>query len=227
VRLTASFALIIFLSASVRAQDNYKTWAAYGGSSDSSQYSSLSQINRGNVRDLKVAWTYPVQDHNHYFFNPIVVHGLMYVLAKDNSIVALDPATGKEIWAHATDAKSRLITNRGINYWESKDGSDRRLLFSQDNQLQAIDARTGRSIETFGKNGKVDLREGLGRNAQGIVLVQSTTPGRVLFGLMIRGRARWSGHSIPFRIQVSTGMRLGRRMHGRRLAARIRGASYQ
>jgi quinoprotein glucose dehydrogenase len=189
VRLTVSFLLVTLLCCTGKAQNNYQNWEAYGGTPDSAQYSSLSQINRANVQDLKVAWTYPVQDHNHYFFNPIIIRGLMYVLAKNNSIVALDPATGKEIWTHPTNPKSRLITNRGINYWESKDGADRRLLFSQDNLLQAIDARTGNSITTFGKNGKVDLREGLGRNAQGIVLVQSTTPGRVFENLIILGSA--------------------------------------
>jgi len=167
----------------------YKNWEVYGGNNDSAQYSALQQVNKSNVRNLKIAWTYPTQDHNHYYFNPIVVHGLMYVLAKNNSIVALDAASGKEIWTHATNQKSHLITNRGINYWESKDGLDRRLLFAQDNFLQAIDARTGDSISSFGVKGRVDLREGLGRDAQGIVLVQSTTPGRVFENLLILGSA--------------------------------------
>ena len=97
-------------------------------------------------------------------FNPLIVDGMMYVLAKNNSIVALDAATGKEIWTHATDAKTTLITNRGIDYWESADRSDRRLLFSLSNQLQELDARTGQSILQFGTNGMVDLRAGLGRD---------------------------------------------------------------
>jgi len=168
---------------------NYRNWSAYGGTSDSAQYSSLRQINRSNVKDLKVAWTYPIPDQNHYFFNPIVVHDLMYVLARNNSIVALNPATGKEVWTHATNPASHLITSRGINYWESADGSDRRLLFSQDNFLHAIDARTGKTIMSFGTLGKVDLRVGLGRDPQGVVLVQSTTPGRVFENLLILGSA--------------------------------------
>ncbi len=76
----------------------------------------------------------------------------MYVLAKNNSIVALDAATGKERWVHE-NAKGR-ITTRGINYWESKDRTERRLLFSINSQLQAIDAVTGESIDSFGVNGK-------------------------------------------------------------------------
>jgi quinoprotein glucose dehydrogenase len=69
---------------------------------------------------------------------------MMYVLAKDNTIVALDAASGKLLWVHENGRGP--ITTRGINYWESKDRSDRRLLYSFENRLQAIDARTGKSI---------------------------------------------------------------------------------
>ncbi len=122
----------------------YSDWSQYGGSPDSSQYSSLTQINRANVSHLKVAWTYPIEDTNHYAFNPLVVDGVMYVLAHNNAIVALNAATGKEIWRHDPAPDTKIITNRGINYWESKDRSDRRLLFAANHMLQAIDARTGK-----------------------------------------------------------------------------------
>ena len=113
----------------------------------------------------------------------------MYVLAKHNSIVALDAATGHELWIHPTDPQSRLITYRGINYWESADRSDRRLLFAANNYLQEIDARTGKSILQFGANGLVDLRAGLGRDPESLRLVQSGTPGRVFGNLIILGSA--------------------------------------
>ena len=90
----------------------------------------------------------------------------MYVLARNNSIVALDAATGKEIWTHPPDPRPAIITNRGINYWESKDRTDRRLLFAANHFLQAIDARTGKPIPSFGTNGRVDLKEGLGRDPE-------------------------------------------------------------
>ena len=132
-----------------------------------------------------MAWTYPAGDAN-YLFNPIVVDDVMYVLAKNNSIVALDAATGKERWVHE-NPKGR-ITTRGINYWESKDRTERRLLFSINSQLQAIDAVTGESIDSFGVSGKVDLREGLDRDPSKIS-VQSGTPGRVFEDLIILGSA--------------------------------------
>jgi quinoprotein glucose dehydrogenase len=165
------------------------SWAEYGGSADSSQHSDLTQINRNNVNKLHVIWRYGTGDPGKYLFNPLIVHGVMYVLAKRNSIVALDARTGKELWAHETDPTTTLITNRGINYWESPDGTERRLLFSCNNLLQAIDARTGRRIIDFGQDGRVDLRYGLGRDPERLSLVQSTTPGKVFGNLLILGSA--------------------------------------
>lgn len=97
----------------------YTTWRDYGGSADSAQYSALKQIDRTNVSKLEVAWTYPTGDPGNYLFNPIVVDGVMYVLAKNNSLVALDAASGKEIWTH--EFPKGRITTRGVNYWESRD----------------------------------------------------------------------------------------------------------
>ena len=186
-----SWLLVSLLARAVANRDaqEHLAWSDYGGAPDSAQYSALRQINRSNVEKLRVAWTYSTQDGNKYGFNPLVAHGLMYVLARNNSIVALDAATGREVWVHSTGAKTTLITNRGINYWESEDGSDRRLLFSVNNCLQAIDAGSGKPIPSFGKNGLVDLREGLGRDPARLTLVQSTTPGRVFENLMILGSA--------------------------------------
>ena len=164
-------------------------WSDYAGGEDAAQYSSLAQINRSNVNQLQVAWSYPIPDGKKYLFNPIVVDRTMYVLAKNDSIVALDAATGHELWVHPINAKTRLVTNRGINYWESSDRSDRRLIFAADNFLQEVDARTGQAVVAFGDQGRVDLREGLGRDPESLTLVQSTTPGRVFEDLLIMGSA--------------------------------------
>ena len=88
--------LILALAASSHSSaQSHLTWADYAGSPDSAQYSALRQIHRGNVTQLKVAWTYPIEDANHYSFNPLIVDGVTYVLAHNNAIVALDAATGK------------------------------------------------------------------------------------------------------------------------------------
>ena len=143
---------------------------------------------------LQVAWTYPIGDGNKYLFNPLVVDDLMYVLGKNNSIVALNAATGAVIWTHSPGPGTRLITTRGINYWESKDRSDRRLLFAANQLLRAIDARTGKPIATFGNDGRVDLREGLGRDPKSLTVLQSITPGRVFEDLLILGSATNQGY---------------------------------
>ena len=173
---------------------NYKTWSDYGGGLDAAQYSALGQINRSNVNRLEVAWVYPTGDGRKYVFNPLVVDDLVFVLAKNNSIVALNAATGKEVWTYASPPGTNIITDRGINYWENKDRSDRRLLFASNHVLRAIDARTGKPILTFGKDGGVDLKEGLGRDVRTLRLVQSTTPGKVFENLLILGSATNQGY---------------------------------
>lgn len=173
---------------------DHTTWRDYGGAADSAQYSALKQIDTSNVNKLEIAWTFPTGDNNKYFFNPIVIDRVMYVLARNNSIVALDAGTGKEIWTYTLQPAPKIITNRGINYWESKDRSDRRLLFASDHFLRALDARTGKPIASFGQAGAVDLKQGLDRDPATISLVQSITPGRVFQDLLILGSATNQGY---------------------------------
>jgi quinoprotein glucose dehydrogenase len=131
-----------------------------------------------------VAWKYATGDGGGYLFNPIVVDGTMYVKAK-GGIAAVDAATGKELWVHPVQGS---VTNRGMNYWESKDRTERRLLFSSSQFLQSIDAVTGEPISSFGDNGKVDLRVGLDRDPTKIN-AQSNTPGHVFEDLILLGSA--------------------------------------
>jgi quinoprotein glucose dehydrogenase len=192
--LRALAAAVLLIPAAQTQTHSYKTWSDYGGSSDAAQYSALTQINRSNVAKLQEAWRFPTGDNNRYFFNPLVVDNTIYVMAKKSSIVALNAATGKEIWTYTPDPDTTVITHRGINYWESKDRSDRRLLFASNHALRALDARTGKIIPTFGDNGKVDLKQGLDRDPKVIRLVQSTMPGRVFENLLILGSATNQGY---------------------------------
>ncbi len=88
-------------------------------------------------------------------------------------------------------------TSRGINYWESKDRSDQRLIFSVDSYLQEVNARTGVTINTFGNDGRVNLREGLGRDAKTMGQVQSGSPGHVFENLIILGSAPGELYDSP------------------------------
>jgi quinoprotein glucose dehydrogenase len=137
ILLAIAAAVAIAPSARVGAQQDYKGWRDYGGDAANSKFVPLDQITKANVTKLQVAWTYPTHDSQNYLFNPIVVDDVMYVLARNNSLVALDASTGKEIWIHAN---LRGIASRGINYWESKDRKDRRLILQINHHIQEIDA---------------------------------------------------------------------------------------
>jgi quinoprotein glucose dehydrogenase len=163
-------------------QRSFNTWNQYLGGADSSQYSSLNQINRSNVKQLAMAWSYPTGDAVQYLFNPLVVDGVMYVQAKNNSLVALDAVTGRELWAHAFQGS---VTSRGMNYWESKDRADRRLFTTNGGYLTAIDARTGTTVQSFGDNGRTDLRTGLDRDLTDVPPIQTNNPGRIFEDILI------------------------------------------
>jgi quinoprotein glucose dehydrogenase len=179
-------------AASPKTRPPYSTWMAYGGHTDSMQYSSLAEIDRTNVGSLEIAWFFPVPDRSGNFgFNPIVVDEAMYVLGPSNAIVALDAKTGTHIWTHPVESGSP--GNRGITYWESADRSDRRLIYAAGGALRQIDAQTGRPITTFGDNGRVVMRTGYPRVQGG----PSGTPGRIFENLYITGSNTGEGYFSP------------------------------
>jgi glucose dehydrogenase len=182
-------ALLALAATTLLAQD-YKTWKDYGGGPSSSQYTALTQINKSNVANLKVAWSYKIGENKRYSFNPVIVDNTMYVMGAGNSIVALNATTGKSIWTWTPPPDTKAITNRGINYWESKDRKERRLLLASNHILRAIDANTGKTIESF----HVDLREGLDRDPKLLTVLQSLSPGRIFEDLIIVGSATNQGY---------------------------------
>ena len=154
----ASLAGLAAAAALSAADQPRQSWVDYAGSPDNSHFITAKQIDKSNVSKLDVVWNYPYGETG---FNPIVTRGVVYGKGRNNSLLALDAATGAEIWIHEG---LEGLTRRGINYWESKDGKDRRLIFSLGDYLQELDASTGKSILTFGIDGFVDLRDGLGRD---------------------------------------------------------------
>jgi glucose dehydrogenase len=173
---------IASLSALLGAAQPPREWRDYAGGPDSSRFVAATQITPSNVATLQVAWTYPDGDTD---FNPLVVRDTIYMRAHGNALVAIDAATGAKRWE---SAEIKAFTVRGVNYWESADGSDRRLLLTTQNMLRAFDATTGRPIAGFGKDGAVDLREGLDRDPQ-TVQQQSRLPGKIFEHLIILGSA--------------------------------------
>jgi quinoprotein glucose dehydrogenase len=165
-------------------------WKDYAGSPEGSRYVDFKQITKANVDKLEVAWIYPYAETGN---NPIVARGIIYTHARNKSIVAVDAATGKELWIH--DGLTGMTT-RGMNYWESKDGKDRRLIFCVADYFQEIDANTGKLIRNIGRNGAVDRRDELRRDPN-FMRIQSGTPGKVFEDLIIFGSTTGEGYFSP------------------------------
>jgi quinoprotein glucose dehydrogenase len=167
----------------------YTAWSDYGGSADSMQYSALAHIDRRNVATLQQAWFYRVDDEAvRLGFNPLIVDDVMYVRGAKGRLVALEAATGREIWRSTEEA-----FDRGVSYWESPDRTDRRLMVTSRNGLREVDARTGRLITAFGVGGTVDMRAGSPRRLGG----PSKTPGRIFENLVIVGSQTGEGYGSP------------------------------
>ena len=206
-------ALLVPLSAFAQHTD----WKVYGGGSDNIRYSKLSQISRDNVKRLEVAWTFDTGDAfpgSEMQCNPIIVDGVLYATTPKLRVIALDAATGSLRWSFDPFAGSKApkSRNRGVTYW------DQRIFVVARNYLYSIDARTGKLISGFGEQGRVDLRQGLGRDPESIT-ISATSPGIVYKDLLIMGsltaenlpsapghirafdmrtgKIRWIFHTIP------------------------------
>jgi quinoprotein glucose dehydrogenase len=195
-------ALLLFTLAAVAtpqsAGTSHTTWSTYLGNPDSSHFTSLTQINRSNVSQLQIAWTYDTGNERAYEFNPLIVGRTIYVIAHSCDIVALDATTGRQLWIHHPHSMGqRVEVHRGINYWQSRDGSDQRLFITFDNFLEAIDARTGELIPSFGDGGVINLKEGLGRDPKSMYQIQSGTPGQIFKNLIILGSETGEDYNSP------------------------------
>jgi len=213
--------------ANLTAAPAERNWPVYLGDRGNTHFSQLKQITPGNVGRLEVAWVYHSGDArednlSQIQCNPIIIEGVLYGTTPRLKLVALDAATGHELWRFDPFGNStRLDTlgvNRGVVYWA--DGSDRRVLFSADHFLYAVDAATGRLIEAFGNKGQIDIKDGLGRDVSKLYVV-STTPGSVFRNLLFlpmrvgegpapaapghiraydirTGKIVWTFHTLPY-----------------------------
>lgn len=206
----------LWLAACTPSEKPYTTWPAYNGSKEGIKYSSLTQVNTGNVGRLTPVWTYHTGDadtvhHSQIQCNPIVVNGTLYGVTAAMKLFALDAATGTEKWVFDPNRKTEfdnnrtalhiLINSRGIAYWT--DGrEDERIFFTAGSHTFAVNARTGKVIPTFGNNGSIDLHEGLGRDVSDLFVV-STSPGMVYKNLLIVGtRVHESPPAAPGHIRA-------------------------
>ncbi|HEX4851541.1 MAG TPA: c-type cytochrome, partial [Puia sp.] len=186
---------IIFLNCH-QAKKSYQEWNVYGGQ-DNIHYSALNQIDTNNVNGLKVAWEFHTGDmdtasHSQIQCNPLVVDGVIYAVSPKMKLIALDAATGKKIWdfnpldsMRAMKINSVLNNCRGVSYW-TDGSSDKRIYYTAGSFLFAVDANTGKSIASFGKQGKIDLHDGLDRDVKDLFVTATTPPG-VYKNLLILG----------------------------------------
>ena len=192
-------------------------WPLNGGVGNA-RYSPLTQITRENVQQLQVAWTYESGDHftaSEMQSNPVVVDGVLYATTPTMQVVAVNAGTGKEVWRYdpsgGTSARTRF-RHRGVAVHAD------RVFVTYRNFLIALDKATGTPVATFGTDGRVDLRQGLGKPPEGLS-VSASTPGVVFEDLLIlpssvpetlpgtpghirafdwkTGQQRWIFHTIP------------------------------
>lgn len=159
-----------------------KDWPEYLGGPDRNHYSNISQINAQNVQNLKVAWEFHTGDSGQLQCNPIVIDSILYGVTASNAVFALNAKSGKQIWRLDLQHGKGTYINRGVTYWS--DRNDRRLFFVFESWLYALDADSGRPIQSFGENGRISLKVGLGENAQD-KFVTSTSPGTIFENLII------------------------------------------
>lgn len=192
-------ALLCLVYACSAPDSKIADWPVYRSDKASSGYSDLNQINTENTGQLELAWSYHAGDAREgnkstIQCNPIIVNGTMYLTSPKLKLIALDPETGKEKWVFDPfkDLEATGV-NRGVTYWS--DGSnDRRIFFSAGPYVYALNADNGEPVDGFGNQGKIDLREGLGRDPK-LLSVWSTSPGVIYKDLLIQGSALEEGYN--------------------------------
>jgi quinoprotein glucose dehydrogenase len=213
IPLALPLTVSLLLASSLSGQANHAPANLAGAAG--AHYSPLRQIDRENVKSLKEAWRYDTHEPGGLETSPLVVDGVLYGITPSQRVFALDAATGRELWKFGSGIKGGQ-PNRGLSYWA--EGDDRRILVGITYYLYALNAKTGKVIETFGEKGRIDLRKNLRGDFVRQALV-STSPGSIYKDLIIMGvrepetlpappgdiRAydvrtgslRWSFHTIP------------------------------
>ena len=192
-------------------------WPVNGGTYNI-RYSPLKQITPENVGQLKMAWSYDAHDafkDSEMQSNPIIVDGMLYATTPKLRVVALEAATGREIWTFdpaGGAAPQRRFRHRGVTVYQD------RVFFTHRNFLWALNRKTGKPIPSFGSEGKIDLRENLDRPIEKMS-ISASSPGVIFEDMIIlgstvpetlpgspghiraydvkTGKMRWIFHTIP------------------------------
>ncbi|WP_205764376.1 PQQ-binding-like beta-propeller repeat protein [Arenibacter sp. 6A1] len=204
----------------------YTKWEVTGGGKENLKFSHLDQIDTSNVVQLEIAWVYHSEDRDSTKFgpmecNPIIIDDILYGVSPKLKLFAIDAATGKQKWSfNPADSlqnkkwhRNSVNMNRGVSYWQ--EGEDKRILYSVGPIVLAVDATSGDLVTSFGDEGGVDLRSGLGRDETKMFiaptspmmvhnglffvggLVGEETPGHIRAYDVITGQQKWIFHTIP------------------------------
>ncbi|MEP7277876.1 MAG: PQQ-binding-like beta-propeller repeat protein [Bacteroidota bacterium] len=198
-----------------QSRKEYTSWPQYKGSNENIHYSSLTQVDTANVKQLQVAWEYHTGDadtanHSQIQCNPIIVNGIIYGVSPKMKLFAADARTGKQQWAFnpfdsmTSDKRNFFILNnsRGVSYW-SDGANDKRIFYTAGSDLYCVDAISGKTIPAFGNNGKLDLHEGLDRDDLKDLFVTATSPPIIFDSLLIIGtRVDEGQHAAPGHIRA-------------------------
>jgi quinoprotein glucose dehydrogenase len=192
MKISGAFVLpLVALFSCTSDQIDQNTWRTYKGDAGSSSYSSLRQIDRENINELQVAWTFRPNDapqgsrYGKYECNPIVIDTVLYTTSPRHWVYAVDARNGQKLWSFDPfDGERGGGVSRGVTYWE--EGTDRRILFTASHYLYALNAARGTVISEFGNEGKVNLNEGLGVDPDSVWVIP-TSPGIVYGNLLILG----------------------------------------
>ena len=133
----------------VRTPMEDRDWTVWGGGPENQHYSPLAQVNRSNVNQLQVAWSFDTEELGGLQTSPIVVKGVLYGLTPTQKIFALDAATGTLLWKFDSQIKGSQ-PDRGLAYWSN--GTDQRVLAGVMNFVYELDATTGKAVPTFGQD---------------------------------------------------------------------------
>ena len=192
-------ALCFFAACNNKQSPEFGSWTKANGNSEGNKYSSLTQIDTGNVQRLQVAWEFHTNDadtgaHSQIQCNPIIVDGILYATSPQLKVFAIDAATGKQQWmfspydtiAEEKKGHFNLNNNRGVTYWsDGKD--DKRIFYTAGPYMHCINAGTGKLVQGFGNNGKVDLHDGLEMENVKDLFVTSTSPPSIYKDILITG----------------------------------------
>lgn len=218
------FVMMISLPATCIAQSgDAAAWDHYGGSQHGMQYSSLSQITRDNVAGLQEVWRYRTgelgEGHREPFAfeaNPILVGGRLYLSTGSAIVIALDPATGEEIWRHdpkidRTKAHAE-IANRGVTSWIDPDApagaACRHRIFvgTLDARLIALDGANGDPCPGFGQGGEIWLNQDVRLEESDWVNYTVTSPPVVVDDVLVVGSAIGDNRNVRSELGVVRGI---------------------